>query len=151
MEKMKFFMLFGVIPALSILLLMCDDGGSKTNPTEIRTGEVTTFAGPAQGTTTSGDTDAIGNAASFNSPKGIATDGTNLYVADTLNHKIRKIVISTGVVTTFAGPAQGTGSQGDTDGTGNAASFNSPWSIATDGINLYLADTFNNKIRKIVQ
>ena len=51
---------------------------------------------------------------------GIITDGTNLYVADTFNYLIRKIVISTGAVTTVAG----TGSAGSANGTGTSASFN---------------------------
>jgi hypothetical protein len=51
--------------------------------------------------------------------------GTNLYVADTDNHGIRQIVISTGVVTTLAG----TGSSGSTNGTGTAASFNNPYML----------------------
>ncbi|MBI5236082.1 MAG: hypothetical protein HY886_07530, partial [Deltaproteobacteria bacterium] len=77
---------------------------------------------------------------------GITTDGTNLYVADTYNHTIRKIVISTGVVTTLAGTALSTGS---TDGTGSVARFYNPFGITTDGTNLYVADTSNHTIRKI--
>jgi len=62
------------------------------------------------------------------------------------NHLIRKIVISTGAVTTLAG----TGSSGSADGTGTSASFNRPYGITTDGTNLYVADTWNYLIRKIV-
>ena len=60
---------------------------------------VTTLAG----TGSSGAANGTGTSASFNYPRGVTTDGTNLYVADTSNHLIRKIVISTGVVTTVAG------------------------------------------------
>ena len=52
---------------------------------------VTTFAGPAQGSTTSGDTDETGNAARFYAPVYITTDGTKLYCTDFGNNKIRKI------------------------------------------------------------
>ena len=55
----------------------------------------------------SGDADGTGTSARFSGPMGIASDGINLYVADTSNNKIRKITISTGEVTTLAGPAQG--------------------------------------------
>jgi len=105
---------------------------------------VTTLAG----TGSTGSTDnSTGTSASFNYPQGITTDGTNLYVADTSNHLIRKIVISTGAVTTLAG----TGSSGSTDNsTGTSASFYDPREITTDGTNLYVADTKNNLIRKIV-
>ena len=61
------------------------------------------------------------------------------------NHLIRKIVISTGVVTTVAG----TGSSGSANGTGTSASFYSPRAITTDGTNLYVAEYGNHLIRKI--
>jgi len=66
-------------------------------------------------------------------------------VEDTFNYLIRKIVISTGVVTTVAG----TGSSGSANGTGTSASFYNPIGMTTDGTNLYVADTSNNLIRKI--
>ena len=70
-----------------------------------------------------GSANGTGTSASFYSPRGITTDGTNLYVADTDNHLIRKIVISTGAVTTVAG----TGSSGSANGTGTSASFYSSY------------------------
>jgi len=102
---------------------------------------VTTLAG----TGSSGSANGTGTSASFYSPSGITTVGTNLYVSDNSNHLIRKIVISTGVVTTVAG----TGSSGSANGTGTSASFNYPIGITTDGTNLYVADTDNHLIRKI--
>jgi hypothetical protein len=110
----------------------------------ISTGAVTTLAG-SEGVY--GSADGTGSAASFSAPRGITTDGTNLYVADTFSSTIRKIVISTGAVTTLAGTA---GVYGSADGTGSAANFNNPFGITTDGTNLYVADTYNNTIRKIV-
>jgi hypothetical protein len=111
---------------------------------------VTTIVGPAPGSSgVSGDTDGIGNAARFNNPSGITTDGFNLYVADTTNRKIRKINIATGMVTTIAGPAQGSTVSGDMDGIGNAARFNNPTGITTDGVSLFVTDANNNKIRWI--
>ena len=107
----------------------------------ISTGAVTTVAG----TGSSGSANGTGTSASFNGPSGITTDGTNLYVADYDNHLIRKIVISTGAVTTVAG----TGSSGSANGTGTSASFNNPVGITTDGTNLYVADDNTHLIRKI--
>ena len=104
-------------------------------------GLVSTIAG----TGSAGNADGTGTAAGFTGPVGITSDGTNLYVADTFNNKIRKIVISTGVVSTLAGSGAG-----GTDGTGTAARFTTPFGITTDGTNLYVADTGNEKIRKIV-
>ena len=106
----------------------------------ISTGVVTTLAG----TGSSGSTNGTGTSASFNEPWGITTDGTNLYVAGNSNHLIRKIVISTGVVTTLAGS-----SDGSANWTGTSASFNYPKGITTDGTNLYVADSGNHLIRKI--
>ena len=119
-------------------------GAIQGIPLSLDANVVTTFAGSAG---SAGSTDGIGTAAKFNTPYGITTDGTNAYVADSQNHTIRKIVISTDTVTTLAGSA---GSSGSTDGTGTAAKFNSPYGITTDGTNLYVADTGNHTIRKIV-
>ena len=101
------------------------------------------FAGPLGGP---GLVDGTGTSASFNHPGGVAADGSgNLYVADTANNAIRKITPG-GVVTTLAG----TGAYGSEDGTGPSASFGVPYGIAVDGAgNVYVADTYNNRIRKV--
>ena len=106
------------------------------------TGVVTKFAGSGA----IGSADGTGTAASFYGPVGITIDSSgNVYVADMGNNKIRKITPA-GVVTTLAG----SGSQGAVDGKGVAASFKTPLGIAVDsGGNLYVADSGNNKIRKI--
>ena len=113
-------------------------------------GTVTTFAGPAPGSNDTGDADGTGNAARFIYPHGIVPDNSgNLFVADTYNNKIRKITPA-GVVTTFAGPAMGSITSGDTDATGNAARFFNPINIEADNSgNLFVADGYNQKIRKI--
>ena len=98
------------------------------------------------GSTDNGSTNGTGTAASFYGPTGVTSDGTNLYVTEDLNHMIRKIVISTGVVTTVAGST----TSGSANGTGTAASFYNPTGITTDGTNLYVSDSSNHMIRKIV-
>lgn len=110
----------------------------------ISTGETETFAGRAN---IPGSVDGIGTEALFNHPQGITTDGTNLFVAESISCTIRRIVISTRVVTTVAGMA---GACGYFDGTGSIAQFDTPFGIATDGNNLYVADTFNGTIRKVI-
>jgi sugar lactone lactonase YvrE len=106
---------------------------------------VTTLAGTGGAM---GSTDATGAAARFNNPNGLALDGGNLYVADQSNHTIRRIVVASGVVTTVAGTA---GMVGATDGTGSAARFFAPHALTADGSgNLYVADTLNHLVRKLV-
>lgn len=106
-------------------------------------GVVTTIAGTAG---TAGNTDGTGSAALFYGPKSLVSDGTNLYVNDTSNHTIRKVVMATGVTTTLAGYS---GTSGTTDGTGSAARFYVPFGIAYDGTNLFVTDTGNQTIRKV--
>ncbi len=123
-------------------LFVADQTNNTIRKIVISTGVVTTLAGSG----VAASTDGTGAGASFNSPTGITTDGTNLFVTDRLGHAIRKIVVSTGVVTTVAG----SGVAGAADGTGTAASFNNPNGIVTDGANLYIADQVNGSVRKIV-
>ena len=90
-----------------------------------------------------------GAAAGLNAPAAVVADGAgNLYVADRGNHVIRKVVVSTGVVTTIAGLAV---TPEKTDGAGAAARFNSPYGLALDvaGNKLYVSDTSNHTIRVI--
>jgi arabinan endo-1,5-alpha-L-arabinosidase len=108
-------------------------------------GVVSTVAGTAGAR---GSSDGTGSAASFNGPSGIAADTAgNLYVADTLNHTIRRVTPA-GAVSVIAGTA---GVSGSADGTGSAARFHGPQGLAIDGAgNLYVADTNNDTIRKII-
>jgi sugar lactone lactonase YvrE len=97
----------------------------------------------------SGD-NAAATAAQLNSPGGIAIDGAgNLYIADSGNNRIRKVVLSSGVISTIAGT--GTASYTGDNGPASNATLNNPQGLALDSAgNLYIADTNNNVIRKIV-
>jgi sugar lactone lactonase YvrE len=119
------------------------DTGNATIRKITPDGVVSTLAGSA----TRGNQDGVGSAASFRAPGGIAVDSAGtVYVADTFNATIRKIT-SSGSVSTLAGTA---GSRGDADGTGSAAQFNNPSGVAVDAAgNLYVADTYNETIRKV--
>jgi streptogramin lyase len=107
-------------------------------------GVVTTFAGSG----TAGSADGAAGSATFQRPGGVAFDAVgNLYVADTENSVLRKITPE-GVVSTVAGKAGVTGAQ---NGIGADARFSRPYgvTVGADGT-IYVADTSNNQIRKIV-
>ncbi len=127
-------------------LYVADYGNHTIRQIPTSSANVVTLAGSAG---FSGSTDATGSDARFKNPSGVVSDGTNLYVADYLNHTIRKIVISSKVVTTLAGTA---GSSGAVDGTGSAARFNRPFNLALYSYYgyLYVTDYYNNTIRRIV-
>ena len=86
----------------------------------------------------------------FYGPTGVAMspNGTYALVADRDNHAIRKIMIATQVVSTFAG----TGSSGLVNGAGGSAQFSGPHDVAMspDGTYALVCDLHNNVIRKIM-
>jgi sugar lactone lactonase YvrE len=119
------------------------DGSNPTVRKITAAGMVTTLAGSAD---IPGFTDGAGSVARFNYPWGVVVDQSdNVFVADSNNQTIRKIT-PTGIVSTIAGLA---GRYGSHDDLGSWARFNNPASVAVDGAgNLYVADLFNNTIRK---
>jgi sugar lactone lactonase YvrE len=109
-------------------------------------GVITTVAG--NGTATfAGDGGAATNA-SLNRPTGVGLDASgNLYIADCWNGRVRK-VDTNGIVTTVAGT--GTGTYAGDGGAATNASLNGPSGVAFDASgNLYIADFWNNRIRKV--
>lgn len=131
-------------------LYVVDNGYCLIRKVEIATSAVSTFAGSHNAATLTGsgcplDLDGVGTAASFNRPVAITTDGANLYVTDSGNGgaAIRKIVIATGMVTTLATSSRTTLLQ---NAYGATASF-APDGITTDGINLFVPDSYS--VRKV--
>ena len=107
-------------------------------------GVMTTLAGSG----TMGELDGSPGTAQFSAPWGIAYDGAgNLYVSDYIGDVIRKVVISTGQVSTYAGIAT---TPGNTNSTLLASKFKNPAGITLDASgNIYVADGGNNLIRMI--
>ncbi len=106
------------------------------------TGTVSTLAGGPS----AGYANGNGTAAKFNTPSGLSVDNAgNVYVADLLNNRIRKITAA-GDVTSFAG----NGAAISVDGTISNAGFNAPIDIEADNWgNKYVVDNGSSKIRKI--
>jgi len=110
-------------------------------------GVITTIAG--NGTAGYSGDGAAATGAQLNSPEGVAADGAgNVYISDTKNSVIRSVTAA-GIIATVAG--NGTrGFSGD-GGPGTSAQLNMPAGIAVDSAgNLYIADSGNSAIRKLV-
>ncbi len=109
-------------------------------------GIISTFAG--NGTSGYSGDDVAATATQLNSPTTVAFDRTgNIYIADAANNRIRK-VDTFGIISTFAG--NGISGNGGDGGPATDAQLNYPAGIAFDAAgNSYIADYYNNKIRKI--
>lgn len=127
-------------------LYIADTHNQRIRKISAATGIITTVAG----TGTAGYSGDSGPAISarLDLPTAIALDAAgNLYVADSANHRIRR-VSATGIITTVAGNGI-EGYSGD-NGPAIAAELDSPSGIALDAVgDLYLADTHNQRIRKV--
>ena len=129
-----------VDPAGNVYISEVSDTIRKITPA----GVVSTLAGM---TDQEGSADGTGGAARFDAPQGLAADAQgNVYVADSFNCTIRKITPA-GVVTTLAGTV---GVASFRDGVGTQARFDEPQDVAVDSLgNVFVADTFNHRIRII--
>jgi len=111
-------------------------------------GVVSTLAGsgPSGNVPADHHADGPGSSALFSNPQAVAVDGQgNVYVADTDNHRIRKITAA-GVVTTVAGSA----TPGRADGVGSTALFDKPKGVAVDAAGtVYVTDLYNSRICRI--
>ncbi len=73
----------------------------------------------------------------------------NVYIADAFNHRIRKVTVTSGIITTVAGSG-GTGSFSGDNGPATAATLCYPQGVTLDETgNIFIADTANNRIRKV--
>src|SRR5262245_17045655 len=109
-------------------------------------GDIQTIAGT--GTAGFSGDDGPAADAKLNVPLGVVKDAAgNIYIADMGNNRIRKIDIF-GTITTVAG--NGTYGYSGDEGPATSAALRAPYAVAVDGAgNLYIADTFNHRIRKV--
>jgi type IX secretion system substrate protein/SdrD B-like protein/NHL repeat-containing protein len=124
-----------------LLLIICSALALNTNAQII-----TTIAG--NGTAGYAGDGGQATAAELYDSYGVAIDAAgNVYIADTENHRVRKVT-TTGIISTFAG--NGTGGYSGDGGQATAAELKDPNGVAFDAAgNVYIADTYNHRIRKV--
>jgi uncharacterized protein (TIGR03437 family) len=145
-------------PATAALLIDCDGIAADTSGNlyladthnnrirKVAAGTISTVAG--NGTAGYAGDNGLATAAELNVPQGVAVDAKgNLYIADTGNHRIRKVTPA-GLISTLAGDGAA-GFAGD-GVPATAAQINAPSRVAVDAAgNVYFSDTGNNAVRKI--
>ncbi len=109
---------------------IADTGNNRIRKVTISTGIITTFAGSSTSSSYSGD-NGPATSATLNGPHGVGLDATgNVYIVDTSNNRVRKVTVSTGVITTIAG--NGALSYSGDGGSATSAALNSPRGVALD-------------------
>ncbi|MFZ4584145.1 MAG: hypothetical protein ACOYNI_02865 [Acidimicrobiia bacterium] len=122
------------------------DNANGNRIRKISGGTVTNFAGSATGAT--GNAEGTGAAATFNAPKGLAINSGYLYVADQGNHRVRRVLLSSGATSAYAGSGT-SGNQGDA-GAATAARLSSPSCVTFDSSNnAYICDQSKGASRKV--
>jgi sugar lactone lactonase YvrE len=144
------------LPAFSGAISIAADGsgnlyiaerlGQRIRKLNLRTNAIVTLAGT--GTAGFSGDGGPGTSAQVHNPAHLVVDtGGNVFFADSMNNRIRKIAAGTGIITTVAGGAQGFSGDG---GPATSAQLNNPQGVAMDSAgNLFIADTGNERIRKV--
>jgi sugar lactone lactonase YvrE len=126
-------------------LYLADTDNERIRMVDLITGIITTVAGTGIG---GFDGDGIpATAAQVNRPFGVAVDSNTLYIADRANHRIRRVDLVSGIISTVAGT--GTSGYNGDDIQATAAQLNEPQGVVGGAGSLHVADFGNNRIRRI--
>ena len=110
-------------------MYIADRNNHRIRKVTVSTGIISTIAGT--GTSSYSGDNGAATSASLYIPLGVGLDTAgNVYIADTSNHRIRKVTISTGIITTFAGT--GGASYGGDNGPATSATLYYPYEVAVD-------------------
>ena len=127
-------------------LYIADTMNHRIRRVDAHTGRITTIAGV--GLPRFGGDGGPSVAAGLNEPVALVLLGTRLYIADQSNNRIRMVDLRTGIITTIAGTGTATFNGDGRHATEAALAGPSGLTIGTDG-RLYIADTFNGRIRAV--
>ena len=127
-------------------LYIADTMNHRIRRVEARTGHISTIAGTGQ--PRFGGDGGPSTAAGLNEPAALAVRGTWLYIADQSNHRVRAIDLLTGVIHTVAGTGAAAYNGDGIPATDASLAGPSGLAVGVDGT-LYIADTFNGRIRAV--
>jgi sugar lactone lactonase YvrE len=127
-------------------LYIADTMNHRVRRVEAATGEITTVAGTGQPRYSGDGGPAV--LAALNEPTGLAINDEALYIADQSSNRVRRVQLATGVITTVAG--DGTAAYSGDGVSADQTSLSGPSGVAVTGNGrLYIADTFNSRIRTV--
>jgi trimeric autotransporter adhesin len=128
-------------------IYIADSVNNRIRKVTVSTDIISTVAG--NGTRGYSGDGGAATSAELNYPQGVALDTSgNIYIADSSNERIRKVTVSTGIISTVAG--NGTAGYSGDDGAATSAELNYPIGVAVDSAgNIYIGDENNNRVRKV--
>jgi hypothetical protein len=138
-------------------MYIADTNNNVVRKITAATGIITRVAGNINGSPGFSGDGGLATSAELNTPQGVSVDVSgNIYIADTSNQRIRKVDVTTGIITTVAGNGASS-SSGDGKGTfsgdggpATKAGLGLPYAVAFDGAgNMYIPDSANNRIRMV--